>query len=461
MPPEPRDPEEFDGNLSPATVEAALADRQAGGVARSEVAQARKRRSGRIVRVVSGFLLGQGAAQGVNVLAGLFLVHRLGVEAYAQFGVATGFQTVFSILMDLGFASTIIPLVGSNVDDRALIGRYVRAARHLRDRTFWVLAPIAAVSFLAVVHKRNWSWPAQLLLLASVLLSLYSSGVVGFFSAPLFLRGRLREYYVPQVAGGLGRVIAFELLSTLHVLTAGTAALMAAVNVATNGIFIRRAGLRQVEWPSREDPAADRELLQYVLPALPASIFSAFQSQISLFLISVFGGTLYIAQVSALGRIGQFFVVLTTFNTIVIEPFIARLERGRLIQYFVGFILLSCLACTPLVIIAFLRPQFFIFIIGIKYAGVAPVMGLYVLSSCISFVAGLIWIMNRARKWVFWSGSILEIALVLAAQIAFVVVVGVRTTREAVVFSLASACCVLVAHCYVTLRGFLQKPEAA
>jgi len=53
---------------------------------------------------------------------------RLSVEAYAQFGLATGFQTVFSVLMDLGFASTIVPLVGDRRHDRALLGKYVRSA---------------------------------------------------------------------------------------------------------------------------------------------------------------------------------------------------------------------------------------------------------------------------------------------------------------------------------------------
>ena len=67
--------------------------------------------------------------------------------------------------------------------------------------------------------------------------------------------------------------------------------------------------------------------------------------------------------------------------------------------------------------------------------------------------------MNRARKWVFWSGSILEVVLLLAVQIAFFVLVGVRTTQEAVFLALASSGCYLVAHGYVSIRGFIKGSE--
>src|ERR1700761_6659989 len=192
----PHDPEEFDHSLSPP--EMFLAE-PAKIVSRQQ----------RIVQIVMNFLLGQGALQALNLVAGFYLVHRLSIEAYAQYGLAVAFQGVFSILMDLGFASTIVPLVGDRREDRALVGRYVRAAKHLRDRSFWMLAPIAAIAFLAIMHKHHWSWIVEVLLLGSVLLSLYSGGTLSYFSAPLFLFSRLREYYVPQVVSGAGRLLIY------------------------------------------------------------------------------------------------------------------------------------------------------------------------------------------------------------------------------------------------------------
>src|SRR5580698_3343929 len=79
----------------------------------------------RIITLAVTFLFGQAALQGINVLVGLYLVRALSVEHYAQFGLAFGFQTTVCMLMDLGFTSTIIPMVGERTNDRALVGSYL------------------------------------------------------------------------------------------------------------------------------------------------------------------------------------------------------------------------------------------------------------------------------------------------------------------------------------------------
>ncbi len=418
-------------------------------------------RSRRILRIVTGFFVGQGAVQGISVLTGLFLVRMLSLEAYAQFSLATGFQMVFASLMDLGFASTIIPMVGERREDRALVGRYVRSAKHWRDRAFWVLAPFAVVAFLTVMHKQHWNWSVQLLLMGSILLALYSSGRVSYYSAPLFLYGRLREYYVPQILSGAGRFASCIGLSLIGGLNAWTAAGLGALNVTVNGSLLARRSRPFLEWPEQDDPTTDREVLHFILPVAPAIIFSAFQSQITLFLISIFGGTVDVADVAALNRIGQFFSVLMTFNMIVIEPYVARLRRERLLPIFLGFIAIATAICTPVVLIAFSWPKLFLWVLGSKYAGLTNVVGWVVLAACMNYVAGLMWIMNRARKWVFWSGNILEVVLLLSVQIIYVAVIGVRTTREAVLLAFASSFCYLAAHGYAAIYGFVRDTRVA
>jgi O-antigen/teichoic acid export membrane protein len=406
------------------------------------------------------FFLGQGAAQGISILTGLFLVHKLSVDAYAQFGLASGFQSLFSILMDFGFAGTIIPMVGDRRDDRALVGRYVRSAKHLRDWAFWLISPITVVAFLAIMHKQHWSMTIQLFLLGSVLLSLYSGGKVSYYSTPLFLFSRLREYYVPQVISGAGRLVAYVGLAFVGGLNAWTAASLSALNITVNGSWFGRKSRLYLEWPTKEDPATDRELFRYILPAAPAIIFASFQSQITLFLVSIFGGTLAIAQVAALGRIAQLFSVLMTFNIIVVEPYVARLNRERLLSTYLLFLFLTAAACTPVVLIAFLWPQAFLWLLGSKYQVLGNLLGWLVLASCLNYLAGLMWIMNRARKWLFWSGTFLEIVLLLVLQITYVLCVGVRTTRQAVFLTFAMSFCYLIAHGYVSIYGFLKGPRA-
>jgi O-antigen/teichoic acid export membrane protein len=418
------------------------------------------KRASRIVKVVTGFLLGQGAVQGLSLLGALFLVRQLSIEAYAQFGLAMAFQAVFSTLMDLGFASTIVPLVGERRDDPAIVGRYVRSAKHLRDSSFLILSPCAALIFLAAAHRQHWSWFVQIMLLASILLALYSGGKVSYYSAPLFIYGRLREYYIPQVFTAAGRLLIYLVLGFAGGLNAWVAAGLGALNVTINGAWIARRGHALLTWPKQRDPKIDREMLKYILPASPAIVFSAFQAQITVFLISIFGGqTLYIAQVAALGRIAQIFSVLITFNVIVIEPYVSRLAKGKVLATYLKLTSLAVIASAPLVLVAFNHPQVFLWILGPKYQGLGKDIGWVILSACLNYIAGLMWIMNRSRKWVFWSGSALEVILLITVQIGFVLLIGVHNTREAVLLNLGSSLCYVIVHSYGAIYGFIKGPK--
>jgi O-antigen/teichoic acid export membrane protein len=416
-------------------------------------------RGSRAVRIISSFFLGQGALQGVQVLIGLLLVRCLSVEAWAQFGLTSGFQLTMNTLMDLGISTTIIPLVGDRRNDRALVGRYVRATKHLRDRTFLILAPFATLAFVAITYRHHWHWYVITLLLASVLVALYSSGQLSCYSAPLFLFGRLRDFYLPQTLSGVGRLIAYVACWLTGILNAWVAAILMALNIAVNGSLLERKSRNYLEWPNHESPAIDQEVLRYVLPAIPAIVFAAFQAQISLFLISIFGNTVSIAQVAALSKLGQLFSVLMTFNVVVIEPYIARLSRERLLATYIGLVGLAALCCAPVILLGFSMPKLFLWLLGPKYGGLQGAVGWIVCGACINYIAGLMWIMNRARKWVFWRGTILEIVLLLVVQISFIVFVGVRSTQQAVLFTFVSSFCYLLAHGYIGIYGFLKGPR--
>lgn len=407
------------------------------------------------------FFIGQGALQGINVIIGLFLVRALSVGDYAKFGLASGFQVTTSILMDLGYASTIIPLVGERIFDRALVGRYVRGARDLRNRAFWIISPLAAIVFLTITHKQKWPWPIQIALLASVLLALYSSGPVSYYSAPLFLYRRLRDYYFPQTVSGVLRFGAYLALSALGALNSWTAAGLGALNITINGYFLGKKSRDVFDWPDNDDPVIRKEIFHYVLPAAPAILLGAFHGQIALFLISIFGNTVNIAQVAALGRLGQIFNVLMTFNMIIVEPYIARLRHEQLLFTYFRLIVTAAVGCTVLVLITFAAPGIFLWLLGPKYGELRGLIGWVILTACINYIAGLIWIMNRSRKWLFWRGAIAEIGLLLVIQIGFVSIFGIHTTQKAVMFNFASSFCYVIAHSYVAVHGFLKGAKNA
>lgn len=411
-------------------------------------------RARRIAKLLTDFVLGQGTVQGIGALVGLFLVRTLSVTDYAQFGLASGFQATASVLMDLGYASTIIPLVGERIADRKLVGQYVREAKAHRDRAYWILAPLASFAFLYITHRQHWEWQIQIVLLISILIALYASGPGAYFGAPLVLYRRLRAYYVPQSISGITRLLASIVLWFAGALNAWTSAVLYAFNLTANGFLLKRNAMQSIEWPPTDDLAIRKEIWDYILPATPAILLGAFHGQIALFLVGIFGNTVGLAQVAALGRLAQVFSGLTTFNVVVVEPFVARRPAHEIGSTYFKLLALAIAGCAVLTVITFFAPGILLWPLGPKYAPLRSMMGLVILTICINYLAGLIWIMNRARKWIFWRGTIAQILLVGIVELGYLFAFGVRTTHDAVLFNLAGSICFLVAHCYITIYGF-------
>jgi O-antigen/teichoic acid export membrane protein len=415
----------------------------------------------RVSNLILIFVLGQGALQGINVVIGLFLLRVLSVSDYAKFGLATGFQATASILIDLGCASTIVSLIGERALDPAMVGRYVRGAKSLRDTTFWVLSPIAAVIFLIITHRQEWSWPTQAILLLTILVGVYSNGSVSYYSAPLFLHRRLSDFYLPQTISNLCRLAAYAILGLLGSLNFWTTASLSALNLAISGRLVGEKSRKYMAWPRSSDQATQKEIRRYVLPASPAIILAAFQGQVALILISIFGNTVSIAEVAALGRLGLLFSVLMTFNVAVIEPYIARLSSDRLLSVYVKLMAFAAIGCIALAAFSFVAPGCFLLLLGPKYSELRGLIGWVIMTACINYMAGLLWIMNRSRKWVFWRGAVSQIFLLLVVQIGFVAVFGIRNTREAVMFNFISSFCYLIPHAYIAIYGFLKAKKEA
>jgi hypothetical protein len=399
------------------------------------------------------FLAGHGALQALNIITGLFLLRALSIEAYAQYGLAMAFQATAISLTNLGLTDTIIPLVGSRGKDLAVVGKYVRAAKALRTRLFLVVAPCCAVAFYAVVHSHHWDVASFAVLLISILASLYISVSVACWSAPLILNHQLSDYYLGQLAAAALRLVVYIAASIGRGLSAGFATAVGAFSLLLNGALARQRAARFVDLAQPVDPATEREVLRCMLPMTPAAIFSSFQPQIALFLVSIFGQTLQIAQIAALSRIAQLFVALNMFNSLVLEPFVARVSADRIAAVYARVLSAAVLLAALITSLTFAFPGVPLWLLGAKYEDLNSVIGWVVLASCMSTVANVVWVMNRARRWLFWRGSFLEIACLILFQTAYVAIFGVRTTTTAALFMLAAGGAHLVTHVYVMIYG--------
>jgi O-antigen/teichoic acid export membrane protein len=419
----------------------------------------RSENSRRRFRVLLVYLTGQGLVQFTNLLTGFLLLRWLTVDNYAQFIVAFTFQLSLGFLTDLGFSGTIVALVGPRGNDPAVIGSYIRSGRRIRNIMLVCLTPIAAIIYIQIVRQHHWAAATSLLLFASIVASIYFSGTISYYGAPLLILGRLSHYYRHQLTGALFRVFACGALYFAGLLSAWTTSWINAIGFLVIGWLYARESRPFATLPPHPDPKTTKQMMQYLLPNLPSFIFFALQGQISLFLISLFGQTRSIAEVGALGRLGQLFLLLSGINGAVIEPFMARLPDQQVLRNFLTIILVASAICVPICCLGFFDPKLLLVILGPKYASLRRETGWLVFSSCVGYLVGVCWIMTAARRWIYWTTTWISIGLILTAQIVFLCLFRVDSTLHAIFFGLITNAAYLLAVVINSVFGFVRGPK--
>lgn len=372
-------------------------------------------------------LSGQALVQALGLFSGLLLLRWLDVTAFGQYALAFAVIGVASTLIDIGFGSAIVALVG---EDRsaARIGRYVSGAVHARLVTSAVVLPLAGGTFWVLSDNHGWLLETRLTLLGLVVVGAYSQGFFSIYAAPLLLQRRLRLYYGYQTAAGIGRVVLLTAFFVAGVLGAATAVALGVVALVAQAFLARRRAKVVLDEAEGRPAEASAEMFRLVLPLLPGLLFSAAQPQIVIFMAAVFGETQNLAEVGALSRLGQLVLVATALNGAVLGPYFSGVPLERIPQRFGEVILGAVAVASILSAAAVLTPESFGVILGASYEDLGPAITLAVVAGALNYVGNVLWVVNSSRRWIYWWTTLNGILLVVVAQVVSMVALDMSST---------------------------------
>jgi O-antigen/teichoic acid export membrane protein len=398
------------------------------------------------------FLIGQPTIQLLNLVTGFLLLRWLSIDQYAMLGVALAFQATVNQLTDVGFSGSIVALSGSRGQEPEVLGTYLRSARHWRTRvqTFTLLG--AAIAFPLVTWSQPWSPTIKALLFGSIALGVFFQGWT-MYGSPLLVHRALRQYYTPQIQSAVLRLLCCATLFAVGFLPAWLAAVISALSIGFTGWSYRLSSRGFIKEPVQSIPSANAEMRRYLSPLIPGLAFVALQGQILVGISSIFGSTQNIAEISALGRIGQLFLVLGAFNSVFIEPYIARVSTELLPRRYFQIFSAALTICVIIAFVGFTFPQPLLWLLGKNYAGLQAEVGWVVLSGCLAYLGGVLWSMHAARKWIFWWVSIVYIATILITQVICVTFMDLSQTQSVIMFGLVTTGVTLLLQASVGARG--------
>ena len=411
-------------------------------------------KSAKWFRVITAFVVGQSLVQLLQVASGILLFHWLSVEEYAQYTIAFAFQISAGLLVEVGLSGTIIALVGKNIDDKKIVGSYINAAESYSNKLFKYVSIACIIIFPILTFRQNWPIHTIIILLISIIISLYFSGWFSFYAPPLRMHQKIKVLYSLQVKSGVIRLGLLSIMYVASILNSGLASLVGSIHTFINGYWVKKASREFIDEKSEATKKAKEEMITLVKPILPIIIFTAFHGQIMVLISSIFGGSNEIAEIGVLSRIGQLYTVFSMAGGVLIVPYIAKLQAQQLLKSFIWIILAIISFFAMIILVGYIYPEPFLLILGPKYGHLKFEIVLLLISSGLALTGILIWEMNQARKWMYGFDSMLTIGGTIALQILCIYIFNLSHIADILISSIITNAFTVLIRLSSTFYGF-------
>lgn len=409
-------------------------------------------------RLLAGFTTLQGIVQFVSALSGLLLVRVLDKQEFAAYTIATSLQTILDVLTDAGIGSGTVMIGGRIWQSSEALSMLSASAFQLRKWLMVVAMPLGVVSAMCVLRQQEISWTYAVLLTATVVLALWGMFTSSLCAIVLRLHGRYIGVQKSELVAALARLALLGGFAVMY-LNAVLAMLISAIGISLQAVLLRRKASAIITWNAPIDRLYRGELVAVVRKQFLWAYFFAFQGQITIWLISLFGTADRVAEVGALGRLAVVFVLFSSVLGGVVVPTFARCDSlGQLTRLFVMVLLGYAGVAGLLMFASLVFPSQILVILGAKYAELHNDVPWLVAGSVLGGLNGVLYALVSARGWIWHLWLVPPVTVAL--QVLLLRVLDVGSVRGVLVFGLISAVPVVVVMSYMTVRGLWKSWRA-
>ncbi len=410
------------------------------------------------IKTLGKFVSVQLVVQVLGMVSGIFLVRTLDQTQYAYYTIALTMQTTMNLLADMGISIGLSSIGGKVWQDKYRFGQLINTALRLRF-LLAVIAVLVVTPILIWMLIKNGASAMYATLIAIVVL-------VGLN----FQLTTVVLVVVPRLHSQISRVRNLDLLTAIsRLVLLGVAYLTffnaAVVMAATSLVF----GLQRLilgHWVSDSiDTKAPlnledkKNILTKVRELAPNSIFFCVQSQLTVWLISIFGNTKNVAEAGALGRIAIIFAVIASIMSSIVLPSFTRCQSISLLRrrYFQ---VLSLYLIFGLILISFslMFSGELIWILGSKYSHLKNELTLVIISMVFTSIIDTMWSLNAAKGWVQYAWT--EIPTRLVIQITLLLLLDISTLQGVIIFSIFSSISPFLVNAFLSFQGLRYVEES-
>ena len=396
-----------------------------------------KERLGRhvnLARTFTGVGVAQAALQAISLCTGLLVVRLLPPEEYAYYTLAGGVLGFLSIISDSGMNSGAYAVAGKVWRDRQAMGDLVFTLISLRKQ-FATFVIVVALPVMGLLLWKNGASSLTILGLCG------ACGVQFWVALPALGYGLAPALH--QRVQDTQRISIIQ--ATLRLISIGGVLCM-----AKNAILIYLVAVPAQLWTNKKleklsadlsgtgsvRPEFKSDLLRMVGKVFPGSLYYAISGQITILLVSLYGTTKTLADVGALGRLGQIMAVFSAIAGVLLVPRFARAENspGRLLRIYVAILGAVSLACGFLCLTVWFFPKPALWLLGGHYSMLGAEIALQFISASIGLVCGIAYQLGAVRGVVY--NPLLAIPAAIIYQGLSIYIFDFSSARGVLLFSI-------------------------
>lgn len=383
------------------------------------------------------FLASSAAVQGLNVLTGLTILWVLPMEQYALYISCAALIAMGSVGSDAGISQALLTFGSRAVGDRRRVADiFLTCAQMRRQALVWV-SVLVLLAAVAMGHGQSWPPMTWLSVLALVTATNWAQVRLSPYGSLFNVFQDTRSIFV-STAIPAGLRLAATWLVCLSWPTAVAALVVNLLGFVVQDAVSRHRARVYMHPEARPDAQLRGQVRSFVVPLLPGVVYFIFQGQIAVFLLTSLAQTQAVAEVGALGRLQQVFILLGALNSFFVQPHFARLTARREFVRRFGLLALVLGVFAVLVMASgWWFSDAWLFLLGPNYGHVRSLIPL-ALAGCLAVMLGStvysVVVATRHTRYQW-----LQIPLGLGSQAWVVLTLGVQSSHDALVLTYAPA----------------------
>ena len=382
---------------------------------------------------VTGFA--QVLVQVIGFISGILVIRLLPTHEYALYTLANTMLGTMTLLADGGISTGVMSQGGKVWQDKQKLGAVLVTGMQLRNK-FAVFSLLVATPILFyLLRKHDASWLMSSMIVLSLIPAFFTSLSGTLLEIVPKLHQEIKPLQKVQVISNIWRLALLGLTLFVYPFAAVAIASAGGSQIWSNW-RLRKITNCFADLTQQEDPVVRKEILGVVKRIMPGAVYYSLSGQVTVWLISVFGTTLAVAQIGALGRLAMILNIVNILFSTLIVPRFARLPdiRKTLISRFLIITIFTLTLSLIIISLIWQYPVQTLWILGKDYSGLKIEVTLMAAGSCVSLIAGIIYSMSVSRAKIIPPLFLIPFAILV--QILLFYLLNPRTVIDILVFSL-------------------------